>query len=174
MLFGLATTPATFQLYSRKCLADKLNVFCIVFLDDILVYTSEKRAKHKETVRWVLGQLRKYGLNANLKKCRLNNDKIHFLEYIVSSSGVQIESVHIESIKNQPEVKSIREIQVFIDFANFNQQFIRSISAIAGTLTSMFKTGQGSKFFKPANRDTTTLSQPNIASFLTPEVKDSF
>ena len=37
--FGLTNTPATFQAYINQALTEKLSVFCIVYLDDILIYT---------------------------------------------------------------------------------------------------------------------------------------
>ena len=39
MSFGLSNTPATFQGYVNKILAEKLDIFIIVYLDDILIYT---------------------------------------------------------------------------------------------------------------------------------------
>ena len=39
MPFGLFNAPAIFQGYVNKILADKLNIFIIVYLDDILIYT---------------------------------------------------------------------------------------------------------------------------------------
>ena len=54
MLFGLANALATFQSYINKCLAKKLDVFCILYPDNIFIYTNEKEAKHKEAIRWVL------------------------------------------------------------------------------------------------------------------------
>ena len=62
-----------------------------MYLDDILIYTSEKRAKYEEAVRWILEQLRRYSLYVHLKKCRFNTDEVHFCGYIVSSSGVHME-----------------------------------------------------------------------------------
>ena len=39
--FGLFNAPATFQGYVNKILAEKLDVFIIVYLDDILIYTED-------------------------------------------------------------------------------------------------------------------------------------
>ena len=39
--FGLSNTPASFQGYVNKILAEKLDVFIIVYLDDILIYTKD-------------------------------------------------------------------------------------------------------------------------------------
>ena len=38
MLFGLSNSPATFEEYINKILAKKLNIFVMVYLDDILIY----------------------------------------------------------------------------------------------------------------------------------------
>ena len=69
MPFGLSNAPATFQEYVNKILAEKLNIFVIVYLDDILIYTKDPGQPHVEAVRWVLDQLRKYSLFTNRKKC---------------------------------------------------------------------------------------------------------
>lgn len=93
----------TFQFYINKYLAKKLDACCIVYLDGILIYTNKKRTKHEETVRWVLGQLYKFDLYTNLRKCRFSTNKVHFLGYIVSPSRVYTELERIESIKNWPK-----------------------------------------------------------------------
>ena len=39
MLFGLSNIPASFQGYINKILVKKLDIFVIVYLDNILIYT---------------------------------------------------------------------------------------------------------------------------------------
>ena len=50
MSFGLTKTPTIFQGYIIKILAEKFDVFVIVYLDDILVYTKDKRESHIQLV----------------------------------------------------------------------------------------------------------------------------
>ena len=99
MPFGLSNALATFQGYINKILAEKLDVFVIVYLIDILIYIEDPGQPHIKAVCWVLDQLRKYSLFANLKKCCFHQNKIHFLEYIVSSKGISIEAKRIEMVK---------------------------------------------------------------------------
>ncbi len=40
-----------------------------MYLNDIFIYTENKREEHVEAVWWVLNQLQKHLLYANLKKC---------------------------------------------------------------------------------------------------------
>ena len=58
----------------------------------------------------------------------------------MSAYGVQMEDKKIQAVKNWPEPKSIRDIQIFLSFANFYWRFIQGFSKIAGSLTSILKT----------------------------------
>ena len=51
-----------------------------------------------------------------------------------------MEVERIKVVKKWPELKSVRDIQVFLGFANFYWQFIQGFSRIAAPLTSMLKT----------------------------------
>ncbi len=46
MPFGLTNAPVTFQGYINKILAEKLNVFIIMYLNDILIYTESEGEEH--------------------------------------------------------------------------------------------------------------------------------
>ena len=86
MPFGLSNAPVTFQGYVNKILAEKLDIFIIVYLENILIYTKDPSQPHVEAVCWVLDQLQKYSLFANLKKCCFHQDEVCFLGYVVSLS----------------------------------------------------------------------------------------
>ncbi len=98
MLFGLTNAPATFQGYINKILAKKLDVFVIVYLDDILIYTENEDKEYVQAVQWVLDQLRKHSLYANFKKCRFHQDEVRFLGYIISHQDIQMEEEQIRAI----------------------------------------------------------------------------
>ena len=50
MPFGLSNTPATFQKYVNKILAEELDIFVVVYLDDILIYTKDLEQPYIEAV----------------------------------------------------------------------------------------------------------------------------
>ena len=50
MPFGLTNAPGSFQGYVNKILAEKLDIFVIVYLDDILIYTKDPEKAHVEIV----------------------------------------------------------------------------------------------------------------------------
>jgi hypothetical protein len=73
--FGLTNALATFQAYINKALTGYLNEFCVVYLDDILIYskTTEEHARH---LRFVIERLRKYALYADRKKCKFYTQSV--------------------------------------------------------------------------------------------------
>ena len=85
MSFGLSNAPASFQSYINKILAKKLDIFIIIYLNDILIYTKDLCQAYVDTVWWVLEELRKNSLFANLKKCRFHKDEVCFLQYVLSA-----------------------------------------------------------------------------------------
>jgi hypothetical protein len=64
---GLTNGLATYQRYMNNVLFDYLDDFCMVYLDDILIYL-EDPLEHYKHVRKVLQWLRDAGLQADIKK----------------------------------------------------------------------------------------------------------
>ena len=78
MPFGLSNAPASFQDYINKILAERLNTFFVVYLNNIMIYTEDSREPYIKTMQWVLEQLRKHGFHANLKKCQFHQMRYNF------------------------------------------------------------------------------------------------
>ena len=124
-----------------------MDIFIIVYLDDILIHIEDPDQPHIEAIHWVLDQLQKYLLFANLKKYCFYQDEVRFLGYVVLSKGINMEVERIKVVKEWLEPKSVRDIKVFLGFANFYQRFIQGFSRIAAPLTSMLKTATPPKRF---------------------------
>ena len=90
-----------------------------MYLHDLFIYIEDQARGHVEAVRWVLDNLRKNSLFANLKKCQFHKGEVQFLGDVVSSQSIRMEDEKIEVVKNWPEPKLVWDIQVFIGFANF-------------------------------------------------------
>ena len=99
MLFGLSNALAIFQRYINKILTKNLDIFNIVYLDNILIYTKNLSQPHIKAVHWIWNQLQKYSLFANMKKCHFHQDEVRFLGYIVSSKGKSMEAKQIKVIR---------------------------------------------------------------------------
>ena len=50
MLFSLSNALVNFQSYINKILAEKLNIFLVVYLDNILIYTKDSNKLYIDVV----------------------------------------------------------------------------------------------------------------------------
>ena len=97
MPFGLTNTPTTFQAYINKSLTGLMDKFCVVYLDDILIYL-DAQLEHLDHVKQMLERLRQFGLYASLKKCDFFTTKVEFLGFIVSTNGVAMDQSRVAAI----------------------------------------------------------------------------
>ena len=66
--FGLTNAPATFQAYINKALQGLVDDFCIVYLDDILIFSKTKE-EHDQHLQRVCERLREAELYTKPSKC---------------------------------------------------------------------------------------------------------
>jgi hypothetical protein len=118
MPFGLTNAPATFQSYINQALTGYLDIICIAFLDDIMVY-SERVKDHIEHVLKILERLKQYSLYAKLSKCLFSVIEVEFLGYIMGVAGVLMDLRRVATIRDWPTPTTYCEIQIFIRFSNF-------------------------------------------------------
>lgn len=97
MPFGLTNAPATFQAYINKALAGLVDIHCIVYLDDILIYSKDE-AEHEQHVRSVLERLRQWHLFINLDKCEFHTEEVGFLGFVVSPEGIRMEADRVKAV----------------------------------------------------------------------------
>src|SRR5881394_1561523 len=101
MPFELAKAPATFQAYINRALAGLVDVTCIVYIDDILIYFKDPKA-HQQHVAEVREWLRKHGLYAKLSKCKFSIDTVEILGFVIGPDGIAMESSHVKTILKWP------------------------------------------------------------------------
>ena len=70
MPFGLTNAPATFQRLMESCLGELHLNWCIIHLDDIIVF-SRTPEEHLHRLKAVIHKLRAAGLKLKPTKCDL-------------------------------------------------------------------------------------------------------
>ncbi len=98
MSFNLINASVIFQTYINKILTELLNDFCVIYLNDILIFFIEK-TDHVNHVKQILKRLRKFKLYASLKKCTFFITKVNFLEFVVFTKNVSMNLSRIDIIK---------------------------------------------------------------------------
>jgi hypothetical protein len=136
MPFGLTNAPATCQALMNNVLREHLDRFVIVYLDDLLIYT-ENPEDHVEHVKTVLRCLERANLQLKPEKCDFHKQEVEFLGFIVGTQGVKMSPKKIEVVQNWPRPKTVKEIQAFLGFCNFNRRFIQDYSTKTLPLTRL-------------------------------------
>jgi hypothetical protein len=147
MLFEFANASITFQNYINFALKNFLNVFVIIYLNDILIY-SQNEEKHTNHVRFVLKRLRKYKLFAKLSKCDFNLKEIDYLKFIVEINDIRMNFARIAIVKEWIESMTRWHVRAFLEFVEFYRRFIKKFNKIVKSLTNLFKKKKKEKFDK--------------------------
>ena len=136
MPFGLCNAPATFQHFMQDIFGDLLDVYVVIYLDDILIY-SDDPAKHQDHVKEVLRRLRKHGLYAKAEKCEWSVQSVEYLGFRLGPEGLSMDPAKVQTVLDWPEPRKVKDVQAFLGFANFYRRFIHDYSAITVPLTRL-------------------------------------
>nr|GEZ86906.1 putative reverse transcriptase domain-containing protein [Tanacetum cinerariifolium] len=99
MPFGLINAPAVFMDLMNRVCKPYLAKFVIVFIDDILIYSKNKK-DHEEHLKTILELLKNEKLYANFSKCDFWVDSVHFIGHVIDSDGVHVDPAKVEAIRN--------------------------------------------------------------------------
>jgi len=138
MPFGLCNTPAAFQRWINEVLMEHIDMYCIVYLDDVLIYSNTLQ-QHRKDVSNILEAIRKSGMKVNPSKCECHQSETEYLGFIIGQEGVKTHPVKTQAIWDWTAPKKIKEIQCFLGFWNFYRRFIEGFSRTAKPLYARTK-----------------------------------
>ena len=133
MPFRLINASATFQQLLENCLGDLNLNWCIIYLDDVIIF-SKTPGEHIQRLRGVFQKLWEAGLKLKPSKCEFFRTKISYLGHIVSKDGIETHPKKVDAIKNWPIPVSVTDIRSFLGFTNHYHRFINGYVQIAKPL----------------------------------------
>ena len=144
MPFDLTNAPATFQRLMESCLGELHLEWCIIYLDDIIIF-SKNSDDHLIQLRGVFERLAKAGLKLKPSKCEFFKSSLKYLGHIVSKDGIATDPRKIEAIKNWPRPNTVTEVRSFTGFTNYYRCFIKGYAKIARPLHELTSGENGKK-----------------------------
>ena len=99
MPFGLTNAPTAFMDLMNRVCKPYLDKFVIVFIDDILIYSSSK-SEHEHHLKLVLELLSREKLYAKFSKYEFWLQEVQFLGHVISKEGIHVDPAKIEAVKN--------------------------------------------------------------------------
>ena len=136
--FGLSTAPSAFQNSLNSVLAGINWVKCMVYLDDILIF-SKTFEEHLETVKTVCERLANANLKIGLPKCEFARTECNFLGHVLNSQGISPLPEKVSAVKDMPYPECTQQVETFLGKVGYYGRFIDHLATIAKPLFALKK-----------------------------------
>ena len=140
MPFGLTNAPATFQQLMECVLAGLTGEQCLIYLDDIIVF-SNTFDEHLKRLTNVFLALRNAGLKLKPAKCYFAQSKVYYLGHVVSAAGIAPDPAKITAVMSYPVPTNTKQLKQFLGLTNYYHRFVLSYSRIAEPLYKLLRKG---------------------------------
>ena len=140
MPFGLRNGPSIFQRVMQGILAPYLWLFCLVYIDDIVVY-SKSYEEHIDHLDLVLKAIEKAGITLSPNKCHLFYGSILLLGHKVSRLGLSTHQEKVRAILELERPKKLSQLQTFLGMVVYFSAFIPYYASICAPLFQLLRKG---------------------------------
>ena len=106
------------------------------FHDDIIIFSNSEE-EHLLHLEEVFHWLREAGLKMKLSKCNFFKSQIHYLGHLISKNGISPLLDKLDSIKNMPVLKCMKEIKQFLGLTGYYRKFVPRFADISRPLTQL-------------------------------------
>ena len=138
MPYGLTNAPATFQRLMDIVLAGLKWQCCLVYIDDIVIY-SPNFDQHLIDLKNVFLTLREANLTLKASKCCFCRKEMKYLGHIVTQDGIKPDPALIKAVSDFPIPKTIKDVQSFLGLSGYYRRFIKDYSKIAEPLVKQLR-----------------------------------
>ena len=126
----------------NKILQDLVNTREVAsFIDNILVGTEEEK-RYSKIVEKVVKRLAKNDLYVKLEKYKQKVKEVRFLGVVIGPERIKMKEEKIKAVLDWLTSKRIKDIQKFLELANYYRQFVKTFTFIAKLLHDLVKKKQ--------------------------------
>ena len=140
MPFGLCNAPATFQRLMEYILAGLQWDHCLVFLDDIIVF-STTFDQHVKKLRAVFSRLSAAGLKLKPSKCRFGQKSVNLFGSCSWSGRIATGSEEVQAVLDFPRPVDGAGVRRFLGLVGYYRRFIPHFSSVAAPLFKIQSSG---------------------------------
>ena len=136
MAFGLTNAPATFQRLMEACMGEMHLTECLIFLDDILIF-SKTFEDHLKRLESAFERLEKHNLKLKPSKCEFVMREVKYLGHIVPEDGIRTDPDKTEVLKTWPVPTNVKTLRSFLGFAGYYRRFVKDYLKIIKPLNDL-------------------------------------
>ncbi|KEP45716.1 putative Transposon Tf2-1 polyprotein [Rhizoctonia solani 123E] len=136
--FGFRNGPSVFQRVMNTVLAPFLWIFALVYIDDIVVYstTFEDHCRHLDQV---FGAIQEAGITLSPNKCFLGYQSLLLLGQKVSRLGLSTHKEKVDAIIQLEPPKNIPTLQTFLGMMTYFASYIPFYAWIVAPLFKLLR-----------------------------------
>ena len=138
--FGLRNGPSIFQRVMQNILAPYLWLFCLVYIDDIVIY-SKSYEEHLIHLDKVLEAIENAGITLSPTKCHLFYGSILLLGHKVSRLGLSTHAEKVSAIMELERPKKLSQLQAFLGMVVYFSAFIPYYASVCAPLFQLLRKG---------------------------------
>jgi hypothetical protein len=139
MPFGLCNAPGTFQRLMDCVLRGLTWVCCLVYLDDVIIFSKSTVARHVVELAVVLERLSAAGLSLKAAKCSFAETKMEYLGHDLTTEGIQPTPRLVKAVADFPRPRDAAEVRRFVALAGYYRRFLPSFGARMSPLTKLLR-----------------------------------
>jgi Reverse transcriptase (RNA-dependent DNA polymerase) len=136
MPLGLNNAPETFQRFVDITLAGLTWKVCLVYLDDIIVY-SRSREDHLAHLDAVLHRLYRAGLSLDLKKFHLFRSEVSYQGHVIGPGTLSVSEKNTLALRTAKPPSTQTELRSFSGLCNVYRRFVSGFAKIAAPLNAL-------------------------------------
>ena len=140
--FYECNAPATFQHLMQNTLGELNLMYCIIYLDDVIVF-GHTEEEHLEQLHVVFKRFCKFNLKLKPLKCSFFQSEIVYLAHHISWRGILPSQENMRAVQEFLMPKTYMQVCSFCGLAGHYRRFIKGFTNIAHPLYNVL--GEGSE-----------------------------
>lgn len=138
MPFGLKNAPATFQRLINEILREYINKICVVYLDDILIFSTTLE-EHLNSLEKIFKKLTEHNLKIQADKCSFMKRETEFLGHVLTTEGIKPNPNKVSDILLVELPKTEKQLKSFLGMTGFYRKFVKDYAKVAYPLIKYLK-----------------------------------
>ncbi|VDH96762.1 Hypothetical predicted protein [Mytilus galloprovincialis] len=144
--YGLANSPATFNMIMNEVIRDLNWKSALVYVDDILNLQAA-----------LFDKLIEANLKLKPSKCQFACKEVQYLGHIITKEGIAVDPEKTASVHSFAAPKNVKEVRMFLGLCNYYRKFIHNYSKITSPLNQLLHKDQQFHWTDECQRSLETL-----------------